>query len=331
MIVGLTYDLRDDYLKEGYSEEETAEFDAAVTIDAIDSTLQSLGFQTQRIGNIKSLVKALHGDQKWDLVFNICEGMYGIGREAQVPAILDAYKIPYVFSDPLVLALTLHKGHTKRVVRDFGIPTADFEVVNTLSDVEKVNLPYPLFVKPVAEGTGKGIDSKSIVDSPLKLVDICEELLNRFNQPVLVETYLSGREFTVGIIGTGEKARVIGVMEIVVTEKAAEPVYSLLTKETWHGTVDYPMATGHDYEICAETALKAWRALDCRDGGRIDLKMDENGIPNFIEVNPLAGLNPDHSDLPMLASKNGISFKQLIGTIMDSALERVRTLNTISK
>ena len=160
MIVGLTYDLRDDYLKEGYSEEETAEFDAEVTIDAIDSTLQSLGFQTQRIGNIKSLVKALHGDQKWDLVFNICEGMYGIGREAQVPAILDAYKIPYVFSDPLVLALTLHKGHTKRVVRDFGIPTADFEVVNTLSDVEKVNLPYPLFVKPVAEGTGKGIDSK---------------------------------------------------------------------------------------------------------------------------------------------------------------------------
>ena len=331
MIVGLTYDLRDDYLKEGYSEEETAEFDAEVTIDAIDSTLQSLGFQTQRIGNIKSLVKALHGDQKWDLVFNICEGMYGIGREAQVPAILDAYKIPYVFSDPLVLALTLHKGHTKRVVRDFGIPTADFEVVNTLFDVEKVNLPYPLFVKPVAEGTGKGIDSKSIVDSPLKLVDICEELLNRFNQPVLVETYLSGREFTVGIIGTGEKARVIGVMEIVVTEKAAEPVYSLLTKETWHGTVDYPMATGQDHEICAETALKAWRALDCRDGGRIDLKMDENGIPNFIEVNPLAGLNPDHSDLPMLASKNGISFKQLIGTIMDSALERVRTLNTISK
>ena len=146
-----------------------------------------------------------------------------------------------------------------------------------------------------------------------------------------METYLSGREFTVGIIGTGEKARVIGVMEIVVTEKAAEPVYSLLTKETWHGTVDYPMATGQDHEICAETALKAWRALDCRDGGRIDLKMDENGIPNFIEVNPLAGLNPDHSDLPMLASKNGISFKQLIGTIMDSALERVRTLNTISK
>ena len=323
MIIGLTYDLRSDYLKEGYSEEETAEFDAEVTIDAIESTLKDLGYKTERIGNLKALLHALHQGKTWDLVFNICEGMYGIGREAQVPAVLDAYRIPYVFSDPLVLALTLHKGHTKRVIRDFGIPTADFEVVQSLKDVERVNLPYPLFAKPVAEGTGKGIDSKSIVETPLQLVDICEQLLRRFNQPVLVETFLPGREFTVGIVGTGEKSRVVGVMEIVVTERAAEPVYSLITKETWHGTVEYPMATGLDYEICAETALKAWRALDCRDGGRIDLKMDEYGIPNFIEVNPLAGINPDHSDLPMLAGKNGISYKELMGMIMDSAMERV--------
>ncbi|HOP03491.1 MAG TPA: ATP-grasp domain-containing protein [Tenuifilaceae bacterium] len=324
MIVGLTYDLRNDYLKEGYTEEETAEFDAEVTIDAIDSTLKTLGFQTERIGNVKALINDLNKGKRWDLIFNICEGMHGIGREAQVPAILDAYQIPYVFSDPLVLALTLHKGHTKRIVRDFGIPTADFTVVQTLSDVEKVNLPYPLFAKPVAEGTGKGIDSKSIVDNPLKLVDTCERLLSRFNQPVLVETFLPGREFTVGIVGTGDKARVLGVMEIVVTEKAAEPIYSMLTKETWHGTVDYPMATGLDYELCADTALRAWRALDCRDGGRIDLKMDENGVPNFIEVNPLAGINPDHSDLPMLARKNGISYTQMFSMIMESALERVK-------
>ena len=166
MLIGLTYDLRSDYLKEGFSEEETAEFDAEVTIDAIDSTLNSLGYKTERIGNIKALVKAISFGRKWDLVFNICEGMYGIGREAQVPALLDAYSIPYVFSDPLVLALTLHKGHTKRIVRDCGIPTADFEVVETIEDVEKVNLPFPLFVKPVAEGTGKGIDTTSKVVSP---------------------------------------------------------------------------------------------------------------------------------------------------------------------
>jgi len=324
MLVGLTYDLRSDYLKEGYTEEETAEFDAEVTIEAIESTLNDLGYKTQRIGNVKALIRSLYEGKSWDMVFNICEGMYGIGREAQVPAILDAYSIPYVFSDPLVLALTLHKGHTKRVIRDVGIPTADFEIVGSLKDIEHVNLPYPLFVKPVAEGTGKGIDSKSKVLNPTQLLESCSHLLNRFNQSVLVETYLPGREFTVGIVGTGEKARVVGVMEIVVTERATEQVYSFNTKENWHGIVEYPMATGEVHDICAETALRAWRALDCRDGGRIDLKMDQNGIPNFIEVNPLAGINPEHSDLPMLARKNGVSYNQLMGMIMDSAVERLK-------
>lgn len=323
MLIGMTYDLRSDYLQEGFSEEETAEFDAEVTIDAIESTLKSLGYKTERIGNIKALVKAVVSGKRWDIVFNICEGMYGIGREAQVPALLDAYNIPYVFSDPLVLALTLHKGHTKRVVRDCGIPTADFEVVETISDVDKVYLPFPLFVKPVAEGTGKGIDSKSKVNSTYQLVDSCEMLLTKYRQPVLVETYLPGREFTVGIVGTGSEAKVVGVMEIVVTDKAPELVYSYTTKENWHGVVDYPMATGAEYEACAQVALRAWQVLGCRDGGRIDLKMDESGVPNFIEVNPLAGINPDHSDLPMLARKNGISYKQLLGMIMESAISRV--------
>jgi D-alanine-D-alanine ligase len=329
MIIGLTYDLRSDYLKEGYTEEETAEFDAEVTIVAIETTLASLGYQTERIGNFKALLSAIAQGKRWELVFNICEGMYGIGREAQVPALLDAYQIPYVFSDPLVLSLTLHKGLTKRIVRDFGIPTANFTVVESIEDVDSITLPFPLFVKPVAEGTGKGIDTKSKVLSKFELFESCERLLNQFKQPVLVETFLSGREFTVGIVGTGKNAKVVGVMEIVVTDRAHEQVYSYHTKENWHGVVDYPMATGIDYEICAKTALDAWRALHCQDGGRIDLKMDENGVPNFIEVNPLAGINPDHSDLPMLARKNGISYQQLMGMIMDSALERVKQKSTM--
>jgi D-alanine-D-alanine ligase len=330
MLIGLTYDLRSDYLKEGFSEEETAEFDAEVTIDAVESTLNSLGYRTERIGNIKALVKAITQNKRWDLVFNICEGMFGIGREAQVPAILDAYQIPYVFSDPLVLSLTLHKGHTKRVVRDFGIPTADFAVVESIEDIESVNLQFPLFVKPVAEGTGKGIDSKSIVVSPYQLVESCERLLQKFKQPVLVETFLPGREFTVGIVGTGKNAKVVGVMEIVVTERATEQVYSYNTKENWHDIVEYPLATGQDFSLCEQIALRAWRVLDCRDGGRIDLKMDENGIPNFIEVNPLAGINPDHSDLPMLARKNGITYQQLMEMIMESAKERTG-LNSVNQ
>lgn len=323
LTIGLTYDLRSDYLKEGYSEEETAEFDSEVTISSIEETLNELGYKTQRIGNVKALIKALHEGKRWDLVFNIAEGMYGIGREAQVPALLDVYQIPYVFSDPLVLSLTLHKGLTKRVIRDCNIPTANFIIIEKHSDLANVNLAYPLFAKPVAEGTGKGIDSRSKVNSKDELEKLCTELIDRFNQPVLVEEYLPGREFTVGIVGTGDNARVVGVMEIVITAKAKESTYSYHTKENWRGVVEYPMAIGDVEKKCIDVALSAWRTIGCRDGGRIDLKMDANGIPNFIEVNPLAGINPEHSDLPMLAGKKGLSFNQLIDMIMKSALTRI--------
>jgi len=321
--VGLTYDLRSDYLKLGYSDEETAEFDSEETIEAIDNTLITLGYKTQRIGNISSLIDRINKGERWDLVFNICEGMHGIGREAQVPALLDAFNIPYVFSDPLVLSLTLHKGQTKRVVRDCNIPTADFAIVESIQDIKHINLPYPLFAKPVAEGTGKGIDGRSIITSNSDLQLVCQNLLTRFQQPVLVETYLPGREFTVGIVGTGNNAKSIGVMEIIITSKAKEQTYSFHTKENWKGVVEYTMASGEIEKICADTALKAWRCLGCRDGGRVDLKMDASGIPNFIEVNPLAGLNPSHSDLPMLARNNGIDYRQLIKLVVDSALIRL--------
>lgn len=322
--VGFTYDLRDDYLLEGYSEEETAEFDSEITIVSVEKTLRSLGYEVERIGKVSTLIKKLSEGKRWDIVFNIAEGLYGIGREAQVPAILDSYKIPYVFSDPLVLSLTLHKGMTKRVVRDYGVPTADFFVVDTIEDISLVNLPYPLFAKPVAEGTGKGIDNRSKIMNKEDLFRICSDLINRFNQPVIVETYLPGREFTVGIVGTGKDARVIGVMEIVITVRAKEQTYSYHTKENWRGIVEYPMATGDVESRCSEVALAAWRCIGCRDGGRVDLKMDEKGIPNFIEVNPLAGINPEHSDLPMLAGKKGISYQSLLKMIMDSAITRIK-------
>ena len=131
MNIGITYDLRDDYLSEGYSYEETAEFDRIDTIDGIDEALQALGHTTDRIGNVKQLVKRLAAGHRWDLVFNIAEGMHGAGREALVPALLDAYRIPYTFSDPFVLTLTLHKGLTKTIIRAAGIRTADFVVVET--------------------------------------------------------------------------------------------------------------------------------------------------------------------------------------------------------
>lgn len=322
MNVGLTYDLRDDYLGQGFSEEETAEFDCTDTIDAIEGTLRDLGYKTDRIGNIKGLASRLVKGDRWDMVFNIAEGLMGLGREAQVPALLDAYDIPYAFSDPLVLSLTLHKGLTKHVIRDLGIPTPDFCVVEDLADIENVDLPFPLFAKPVAEGTSKGISAASKIKNKAQLDSGCRKLLSLFRQPVLVETYLPGREFTVGITGTGRNAVAIGVIEVVLKEGAEAGVYSYSNKKSFEDYVGYRLVRDRLAQEAGETALRAWRGLGCRDAGRVDLRTNGNGVPEFIEVNPLAGLNPDISDLPILCKLAGVTYRELIADIMDSALSR---------
>jgi len=323
MMIGITYDLRDDYLAEGYGEEETAEFDHPRTIAAIEETLQSLGYETDRIGHLRALVRRLAAGDRWDLVFNIAEGLRGFGREAQVPALLDAWEIPYTFSDPLVLSLTLHKGMTKRVVRDLGIATPDFAVVGTPEEAAAVDLPFPLFAKPVAEGTGKGVTAASKITDRNELTRICRNLLATFHQPVLVETFLPGREFTVGIIGTGAEAFVPGVLEVFLTAKAEKEAYSYANKEDWHGRIEYRLADDAMALAAREAALAAWRGLGCRDGGRIDLRADADGTPNFIEVNPLAGLRPGHSDFPILCELAGMPYRDLIDGIMRSALKRI--------
>jgi len=324
MKIGLTFDLKSEYIKQGFSPEEAAEFDSEETVEGIEKALVQLGYKTDRIGNFKQLVQRINHGDRWDLVFNIAEGIYGFGREAQVPALLDAYRIPYVFSDPLVLSLTLHKGMTKRIIRDNHIPTADFVIVSHIRDVENVHLDYPLFAKPVAEGTGKGITKKSLTETPDELRVVCKQLLKRFNQSVLVEEYLPGREFTVGIVGTGEEARVIGVIEIILNQKAERSGYSYLNKAHYQDRVEYVLVEEEMERICSEIALKAWQALECRDGGRVDLRCDKNNNPQFMEINPLAGLNYLDSDLPIIAYKNGYTFADLIRMIMESALRRVK-------
>ena len=324
MKIGLTYDLRQDYLDLGFGEVETAEFDRVDTIEAIETTLQHLGYSTDRIGNIWSLTKRLANGERWDLVFNIAEGLRGIGREAQVPALLDAYNIPYTFSDPLILALTLHKGMTKRVLRDFGIPTPDFAEVNSEADIASINLPYPLFAKPIAEGTGKGIDATSKIKNPAELKKVCIQLLKQYEQPVLVETFLPGREFTVGVVGTGTKAKSVGVMEVILNSNAEPDVYSYTNKEQCEELVQYKAVIDPMAKEAEKIALQTWRALGCRDGGRLDLRADANGVPNLMELNPLAGIHPEHSDLPIICSLYGISYPELMNMIMESAISRVK-------
>jgi D-alanine-D-alanine ligase len=314
--IGITYDLRTDYLALGYGEEETAEFDSQITIDALAEALGALGYAPDPIGGVRRLCQRLAGGERWDCVFNFCEGLKGVAREAQVPAVLEAYDVPYVFSDPLTLALALDKGMAKRVVRDCGVPTPSFAVIERPEDASRIDLPFPLFLKPVAEGSGKGIGGSSKVNDSSALVDVAAHLLEQFRQPVLAETYLSGREFTVGITGTGSGADILGIMEVMWTEKAEPHGYGYDNKENYEGRMEYRLV--EDAEACdaGRVALAAWRALNCRDGGRIDIRSDGHRRPHFIEVNPLAGLHPVRSDLIYIARFRGISYTELIGRIM---------------
>jgi D-alanine-D-alanine ligase len=248
--------------------------------------------------------------------------MYGFGREAQIPALLDAYNIPYTFSDPLGHTLSLHKGITKHVLRDLGIPTPDFAVVNSDAEIDKVNLPFPLFAKPVAEGTSKGITALSKITNHEELYRTCKHLLRTFKQPALIERYLPGREFTVGILGTGKNANALGVIEVILKPMAEQNAYSYENKEHYENLVQYVLVDDDEARQAKGIALKVWRYLDLKDAGRVDLRSDAHGAPHFMEVNSLAGLNPKRSDLPILCNLLGMSYHVLISSIIESALRR---------
>lgn len=324
MKIGLTYDLRSEYLAQGYSEEQTAEFDRDDTITALENTLTGLGHQVFKIGNIKSLILQLAVGESWDLVFNISEGLYGNARESQVPALLDAWKIPYTFSDPLVLALCLDKYVCKKYLTTFDIPTPRFALLEKASQIKALDLTYPVFAKPVSEGTGKGITVESVIYGTRELLARYKSLYSQYGQPLLVEEFLPGREFTVAVLGQGSGARVLGSMEILVKDSCQNSVYGYFTKENCETEISYQVSSDFVTRQAEKIALEAYRALHCKDVGRIDLKCDINGNPQFIEINPIPGLHPEHSDLPMIAQHQGISYRTLISKIITSARKRYK-------
>ncbi len=321
LLVGFTYDLREDQLRLGASAEDVAELDEPETIAAIEAALIALDCRVERIGHVQNLVALLAAGCRWELVFNFSEGLRGFGREAQVPALLDAYAIPYTFSDALTSALTLHKGMTKRVLRDLGLPTPDFAVVSKAEEAEAVALPFPLFVKPVAEGSSKGVNGRSRVTSCADLVRACADLIERFRQPALVETFLPGRELTVGVVGTGPRAEALGVLEPAFAEP--DSAYALAAKQDFEPWVQYRLAEEPLASEAARLALAAWRGLGCRDGGRVDLRCDAQGRLQVLEINSIPGLQPSFSDLCVLCDLKGIAYQDLIRRILGSALERV--------
>jgi len=336
--IALAYDLKADYLAAGFSPEAVMEFDDDATVAALADALAALGHRPERVGRGVELARRLAAGERWDLVFNFAEGVSGRSREAQVPALCELFEQPYTFSDPLTAALTLDKPMAKRVVRDLGLPTAPFAVVHRAEEADAVDLPLPLFVKPIAEGSSKGVSRCSKVTRREELRDRCAELIAAFDQPVLVETYLPGREITVGIVGNAgvggsagaagaagdhRAPRVLGTMEVTFVHGSDREFYTALNKGEFEQRVDYALLDGEPLAARArEIALAAYAALGCRDAGRVDLRCAADGEPCFLEINPLPGLHPTRSDLPIMCALGGVEYLHLVGEIVDAAARR---------
>jgi D-alanine-D-alanine ligase len=320
--IALCYDLKADYLAAGFAPADVMEFDEEETVACLEAALRQLGHRTERVGRGIELARRLAAGERWDLVFNLAEGVRGRSREAQVPAVCEMFDQPYTFSDPLTCAVTLDKSLAKRVVRDHGLPTAPFVVVERPEDAAAVDLPLPLFAKPVAEGSSKGVTRLSRIETRDELVAACAELIGTFRQPVLVESFLPGREMTVGIVGNNGDSRVLGVLEVAF-RAGADSAYTALNKREYETWIDYSMLDGEPLAQWArELALASYHALGCRDLARVDLRCDAAGEPCFLEVNPLPGMHPTYSDLPILAGRAGIPYAELVGQVIEATARR---------
>lgn len=269
-----------------------------------------------------------------DFVFNIAEGLYGASREAQIPAMLEMLQIPYLGSDPLTLGICLDKARAKEILSHHKIPTAGFTVIGSMDDFDDVRLKFPAIVKPLHEGSSKGIYNSCVVHNPDELANEVKIILETYNEPALVEDFLPGREFTVGMLGNGDDLQVLPIVEIKfdALPSGVNPIYSYEAKWIWDQTenpldifecpakVDEPLK--HEISrICSD----AYRILKCRDWSRIDVRLDAHGRPNILEINPLPGVLPkveDNSCLPKAARAAGLSYNQLINAALDAAMKR---------
>jgi D-alanine-D-alanine ligase len=337
MRIGLAYNQKPD--SESLSDESSsssdvyAEWDEPSTIDAVEQALGLFG-----------TVIRLHADATFpqklararvQLVFNMAEGLYGQNREAHVPAICEYLNVPYTASDPLALSLSLNKARAKEVLAYHEVPTARFALVDDMVDLARVRLPYPLFVKPVAEGSGKGIFANNLCRNRAQLRERVSFLLEQYKQPVLVETYLPGPEFTVAILGNGPEAYCLPIVgfDFSTLPTGVTPVYGYEAKWIWDTAehqleifecpAQLPEKTYRHIEL---VALDAFQALGCRDWSRIDVRLDEAGIPNIVELNPLPGIIPDprmNSCFPKAARAAGFTYDELIQEVVRIAWKRI--------
>lgn len=336
MHIGLTYNLKTDVeIRPDDPIDRAEEFDSEETIDGIDLALQSLGHTTVRLGWGPKMLETLAGITKdgqsgVDAVFNIAEGVGGRGRESQVPATLEMLGIPHTGSDPFTLAVALDKGLAKLLAASHGIPTAPFHIFSPTDEIGPVDLTFPLFVKPAAEGSSMGIRDDSVCHNQDQMIQRIRQLHKDYRGSVLVEEFLSGEEFTTGIVGNGDEARVVGTMQVVPRIRTDQPfIYSLEVKRDYLRRVEYRMTDDIRkqtspglVESIEKLALEVHGAFGCRDVSRVDIRCDGEGRPNFVEVNPLPGLNPVTSDLVLIAKGHGWTYERLIESILSAALGR---------
>ena len=337
------------------------EFDSPETIQTLSDVLESFGHEVELLGDGMPMLRRLVDGSRPDLVFNFAEGT-GTGRcrEARVPAVLEMLDIPYTGSDPLTLAATLDKPCAKQLVRGAGVGNARYSLqadpLTLAATLDKpcagsggrgaglatpdwlvvdgdiaefrsrlATMPLPVIVKPACEGSSKGIHQTNLVEEPDRLQEVVEQTAGQYRQPVLVEEFIDGDELTVGVVGHRPR-KALGIMRVVPKNQGDQPfIYSLEVKRNYIDRVRYEcpaQLSPADTRAVETAALAVWRALGCRDVGRIDFRL-RNHVPYFLEVNPLPGLNPLTSDLPIMARALGIEYPELIGRIVQAAVDRL--------
>ncbi|MEW6141608.1 MAG: ATP-grasp domain-containing protein [Chloroflexota bacterium] len=329
MKLGLAYDLKEamNHAHLQKTEDALEEYDSPETVEAIASVFRNQGHSVIKLGGGRCFLQSILKDNV-DFVFNIAEGSGNYrSREAQVPSVLEMLDIPYSGADPQCLAVCLDKPLAKKLVTLARVNTPGWIVFDNPDDVTRESvsgLGFPVFVKPVWEGSSKGIRLNSKVDSFERLAEAVSRLLGVYHQPVMVEEFIQGEEVTVGVVGNSP-ARVVGIMHIVPRQPNPDFVYSLEVKRDWERLVEYECPAKFPAVLIKrieESALRVFLALGCRDFGRLDFRVSTQGVPYFIEINPLPGLNPQSGDLPIMAGKMGWTYDTLVTAVFEAAKVR---------
>ncbi len=329
MRIGITYDLKTALQAEhqtAATDDALEEYDSPVTLEIITRAIEKKGHRIVHLGGGVQFLENIH-KEKIDFVFNISEGRgTHRSREAQVPSVLEMLDISYAGSDPLTLAVCLDKILTKKLVALEGIPTPKWLVINNEKELDAVNwksFPFPSIVKPAAEGSSKGIRLSSLVEDITQAKKEMGRVIRSYNQPVMLEEFIDGVEVTVGVIGNSP-AKLVGMMSIIPKKEEKHFVYSVEVKRDYVNQVDYespPKLSKKILEKLEEYSLKSFKVLGCRDFSRVDFRVGQNGVPYFIEINPLPGLGT-YSDLIIMGIKMGWTHEELIGAVLDAAIER---------